>query len=1278
MTTEKEHIHLLGIGGSGMLPLALLYAASGANVTGSDAKLDTRKRDILTAKNISAWHDSDVVIASRFQISARSKIVASPAIPGFHRDLRSASRLGVKVQSRAEALAELLTHRPCVCVGGSHGKSTTTAMLVHILEHANRSNFGYMIGARIPGKLPARLGDPGSAFVMEACEAHQALNVWQPNIAVLTSLGNDHSPHYGGEIQLKESFLRFLNRVPSDGSIVVNSQALQTLDVSSTFQKRALTFGFDLNSRLRAEPALAQPHVFLDGDLIGKLRLSVPGDHNQLNALAAIGAALSMGVEADTAFDALATFKGIERRLQDVTRNEGPRIYDDFAHHPTEVHAGISSVRSSASGRVFVVMQPQLHSRISKLAEPMASALAQADGCFILPVASEGETVTDCSGNDALALALSSQSCESQYLNDTSEVCAALSAAQIARSDSIIVMGGQSLEGLAEEIADYFDDQSRALSVQETERELSIIWGDRTGVPPDLLDQIRAHVRTSPHSVALSMAHRTLTYIEMWRRSENLAQLLLEKGVGSGDTVGVFLRPNIDRVVAFVATLHIGAVYIPLDPDLPSDRLKHIIDDASVRVIIVNAASPALPDGQSFKVLNTAEIDIRSRVLDTVVQIAPSDLAYIIYTSGTTGVPKGVKVPRKAISNYAVAAMKAFEITSKSRVSLVSAFGFDVNIGDMVMSLSAGAGLVLPSDIQCRPGAPMGRFIREALITHLSLTPSALSVIPEGEFPTLETIIVAGEPVSPRLVEKWGGQRRFVNAYGPTEGTVEVTYAVCRPGEAITIGRPFENTGICLVDDDMQLVPKGKEGEILILGAGLADGYQNLEEQTAAKFVELSLGEADRAVPAYRTGDRGKILANGEIEFLGRVDDQIKYLGYRIEPAEIEDAICSETNAVEVVVSKLTDKSGAEKLIAHLVLGSSSETLNISQLRLKLGERLPSYMIPRAFFPVPGIPLTPNGKRDLSALPVPPISIDARPEKMASTVREVEVLKLLSELRPDLEIQDVRASLYDAGVDSLGMAELLSSIEARYSIQFDIALEIGSDTVEFIALSVDAVAKAPQRSLDSDDISLDLLEPLRKQLVSWPGQKAGARGLLRVFDEKPLQSSLFWIFQSGNEFRSLHSKLVLAGLKIIGARSGHLLFPYTEPNLASLAQIYADEIEEAAPSGTLNLGGNCQGGLIAGRVASELQKRGRKIEKLFLMEQGRFPITRFPTVLIFGERSYSNPYTLFDDPHQLFQTAYPDGFNVEIIRGAHGQYFQDKNIESLSNAILKHAALTSK
>ncbi|PSB54682.1 non-ribosomal peptide synthetase, partial [Chamaesiphon polymorphus] len=346
-------------------------------------------------------------------------------------------------------------------------------------------------------------------------------------------------------------------------------------------------------------------------------------------------------------------------------------------------------------------------------------------------------------------------------------------------------------------------------------------------------------------------------------------------------------------------------------------------------------------------------------------------LAFVIYTSGSTGQPKGVMVTHRGLGNLVLFHREIFQVTAQSRVLQFASLSFDASVWEIWMALGNGARLYLGDRDAIAPGVDLQQFLHSHCITHATLPPAALTVMPIADFPELQYLIVAGESCPPSVIDRWAVGRNFYNAYGPTETTVCATIAQCQPDRGQPpIGRPIAHTSAYLLDDRQQLVPVGIGGEIYLGGVNLARGYLNRPELTAEKFVPHPWVPGAKL---YRTGDWGRYRADGQIEYLGRIDQQVKLRGFRIELGEVETMLGQHPDVLQTAVVARTLDSGRQQLVAYVVPQPSGQP-SVAALREFMSERLPDYMVPGAFVLLPELPVTPNGKVDKAALPAPDLT----------------------------------------------------------------------------------------------------------------------------------------------------------------------------------------------------------------------------------------------------------------------------------------------------------------
>jgi natural product biosynthesis luciferase-like monooxygenase protein/amino acid adenylation domain-containing protein len=430
-----------------------------------------------------------------------------------------------------------------------------------------------------------------------------------------------------------------------------------------------------------------------------------------------------------------------------------------------------------------------------------------------------------------------------------------------------------------------------------------------------------AQVERTPEAVAVAFEEEKLTYRELNSRANQLAHHLRQLGVERETLVGLCVERSPAAVIGILGTLKAGAAFVPLDPGYPLERLSFMLEDARVPVLLTQEALLERVPAQWVQTISLdTEWDglIANQNEANVATGALADnLAYVIYTSGSTGKPKAVMVQHAGLCNMVQAQIKAFGVTADSRVLQFASLSFDASVSEIFMALLSGAGLYLASRESLMPGRPLLKLLRENEITTVTLPPSVLAVMDSDELPALQTIVAAGEACPPETVARWRKGRRFIDAYGPTEDTVCATLAQL-DGDRVTIGKPIANNQIYILDATMQPAPAGVYGELHIGGVGLARGYLNRPALTAEKFVPNPFS-AIAGERLYKSGDLARWLADGNLEFAGRIDDQLKIRGYRIEAGEIESVLNEHPDVRTSVVLERQDEAGEKRLAAYCV-----------------------------------------------------------------------------------------------------------------------------------------------------------------------------------------------------------------------------------------------------------------------------------------------------------------------------------------------------------------------
>jgi amino acid adenylation domain-containing protein/non-ribosomal peptide synthase protein (TIGR01720 family) len=573
---------------------------------------------------------------------------------------------------------------------------------------------------------------------------------------------------------------------------------------------------------------------------------------------------------------------------------------------------------------------------------------------------------------------------------------------------------------------------------------------------------IEAQAASTPEAVALVFEKEKLSYRELNERANQLAHHLRQQGVGPESLVGVLMERSVEQVVALLGVLKAGGAYVPLDPAYPRERLAYMLADARVEVLLTQEGlAGVLPPTPARAIyLDTAWRQIAKASTENPAGVVTADnLAYIIYTSGSTGRPKGVMVPHRALGNHMAWMAGRFPLGAADRVLQKTPFSFDASVWEFYAPLLAGAQLVLAEPGGHADPAYLVKLIAEQEVTTLQLVPTLLERLLEeagmAECVSLKRVFCGGEALSVRVAERFREKlgAEFYNLYGPTEATIDATYWKYEAGVAgssIPIGRPVANTQIYLLDRYVHPVPEGVPGELHIGGVQLARGYHGRPELTAEKFIPDPFGGVAGG-RLYKTGDLGRYLPNGELEFLGRIDHQVKVRGFRIELGEVEARLVEQPGVREAVVVAREDAGGEQRLVGYVAC-AKGETPSQSELRKRLREKLPEYMVPSAIVLMEELPLTPNGKIDRKALPAPE---GLRPELTEDLVLPRTPLEgVLASIWRDvlgLEEVGVHDNFFELGGHSLLAMQLLSRLRRVLKVDLPLRDLMSTATIAEVA-----------------------------------------------------------------------------------------------------------------------------------------------------------------------------------------------------------------------------------
>jgi amino acid adenylation domain-containing protein len=698
-------------------------------------------------------------------------------------------------------------------------------------------------------------------------------------------------------------------------------------------------------------------------------------------------------------------------------------------------------------------------------------------------------------------------------------------------------------------------------------------------------------VAQSPNAIAVACGPIVISYRTLAERSDRLAQQLSESALEPEQPIAILLPRSAAAIVAMLAALKAGGAYLPISPDLPRERLRHILTESRAPVVITDALHNALAEEllSSCAPLRTVlVIDPAGRIpaLQTTETItspidrsAPGSLAYVMYTSGTTGQPKGVMVEHQAILRLVINT-SFIRLGPADCILQTGALSFDASTFEIWGALLNGGRLVLPDTETWFGALGFIRLVKEHRVTTVFLTTgvfNALVTEDVGAFAGLRVVLTGGEKLSTHHVNQVRIAHPdlvLINVYGPTENTTFTSSFEIRQTFAtdIPIGRPIANTTVYIFDDRRRSVPIGSFGELYAGGDGLARGYLNDPDLTAARFVPHPFEPGRRL---YRTGDLARWRADGVIEYLGRADDQIKIRGFRIEPGEIEAVLLRHGAVSQAVVVAQTDSCGEQRLVAYYTLVSN---VSDAALRQHLRRYLPEYMVPAAFMPLSALPLTSSGKVDRAALPAPvaPQDRNGMHGRRATSDTEAALLAIWREVlgRPDLGVED---NFFDFGGHSMRAVMLTYRIEQSFGVILPFTALYDAPTVAALAERLVDAVQFGEKSIDQPLVRLNG-GGLDCPLFAFPPGTADAlsyTSLAPLLDRRPLHA-----------------------------------FNFIEE---TQVEAYADLMEHDNPDGPYLLFGYSGGGNFAFRTAGELERRRKRVSAVVMLDSSRIvQVFEFP------------------------------------------------------------------
>ncbi len=725
--------------------------------------------------------------------------------------------------------------------------------------------------------------------------------------------------------------------------------------------------------------------------------------------------------------------------------------------------------------------------------------------------------------------------------------------------------------------------EESAATIAQGERLKLFAYGDQNAAdfPRDrcIHQLLEEQASRTPDTVAVVFEGASLTYSELDARANQLAATLRRNGVRPEILVGLCVERSIEMVVALLGILKAGGAYVPIDPSYPAERIKYMLEDSGVVVLITQSSLlSSLPATSARTICLDSNWTAAAPHNEEVVkpEVKPENLAYVIYTSGSTGKPKGVQIEHRSVVNFLWSMRREPGLDADDVLVAVTTLSFDIAGLEIYLPLLVGGRLVVANRAVTRDARQLAELLERAGATVMQATPATWRMLIESGWtgnPGLR-VFCGGEALSAELASALVKRSASVwNLYGPTETTIWSTVGQVRAGErSVSLGDPIANTALYVLDTNRQPVAAGEEGELYIGGEGLARGYLHRPELTSEKFVADPFSEKPQA-RMYRTGDLVRFRADGSLDFLGRIDHQVKIRGFRIELGEIEAALEQHPQVRQAVVVAQEDERRGKFLAAYFVSRSGTPPSR-AELRQHLARVLPDHMVPSGLVPMEAFPLTANGKVDRKSLPVPQIAdFDFGGNYVAprdSTERKlVEMWEQVLGIGPI----GVESSFFDLGGSSILAARLFMKISR----------EFGQDVPLAALFEAPTIAQLAQRLRDRD-------KSFRYRTVV-PIETSGTKPPFFC-----VHGGLGAVLFMHRLSRALGTDQPFFGFEPEGMDGG----PITRKTVEALATHYIEEMRKVQPTGPYQLAGYCFGGLVAFEMAQQLRAKGISVEPLVL------------------------------------------------------------------------------
>jgi len=697
-----------------------------------------------------------------------------------------------------------------------------------------------------------------------------------------------------------------------------------------------------------------------------------------------------------------------------------------------------------------------------------------------------------------------------------------------------------------------------------------------------------------PDKIALKFENKELNYQQLNRKINQFANYLKSNGFSAGDRLGIHLSRSLETVISILGVIKIGAVYVPLDPEYPLERIKFIIDDAQIKAIISNDTEKLNDNILNFININ----DVINRLNNFSDQnletnLNSTDLIYIIYTSGSSGKPKGVKITHSNLFNFIKNSTSHLNIFESDICLLSASTNYALSVRQIFVPLSLGAKLVIANTTHMQDPAEFIRLMKNETITLVDFVPSHfravlyyLKNLKEKDrlyllSNKLRRIVTIGEPLTSDLVKIWYDEFNqncsIVNIFGQTESTGIICSYIVEKGKiyngVIPIGKPIANTEVYILNKEMKIVENGDAGELYVSNSSVSPGYLNHKELTKQKFLPNNFNRTSAGI-LYRTGDLVKMGKDNNIYYLGRKDSQLKVRGMRVDINEIEAVINELPFISESAVVPMNDNNVSTKLVSFLVYGNTENNNQIDLVRDWLRAKLPAHMIPMLFIKLEKIPKTPNGKIDRLKLAEYKLPEQIEEQEENLTFTESKLLKVWEKLLKKKNIK-INENFFDLGGDSLSAVLLFIEIEKEFDRHIPISTLYNFPTIKSLAENIDSINNSFFKSL----VAIKVNNSSSHNIFF----VHGAGGNILIYKDLVKYIDHQFNFY-GLQSRGLHG-------------DSEMQF-----KIEDMAESYLSEIKKIQPGGPYFLGGYCLGGTIALEIAQQLYKLGEEVKTVILLE----------------------------------------------------------------------------